>query len=247
MKILVALLFICNITFAQKTKDLETDRPDQTETPYTIGKNFLQFENGFSKTSMDNVLYQNSLVSLIRFGLSEKLELRAEVLRDGFTAYNNKIFAGLRPFELGFKANLAEEKGLLPKTSLIAHMIIPKASSKIMQEEYFSPNFRFTMQHSLGEKQIFSYNIGGEWGGEDGRFTPLYTIASGYDFTNKLYGYIELFGFFPQKLLAEHSIDGGFAYLLKSNVQLDISGGFGISKAAPKSYWAIGISFRLPK
>ncbi len=247
MKFFPLLLLICNTALAQTTKEIETDRPDQTETPFSVGKYMFQAENGFSRTNLENTLYQNTLVSLLRFGLSEKFELRAEITRDGFTTNKNKITAGLQPLELGFKANLLEEKGLMPKTSIIAHMAIPKAATNDFKGQYFSPNFRFTMQHSLSKKQSFSYNLGGEWGADDGRFTPLYTLASGYDFTSKIYGYIELFGFFPQKQIAEHSFDGGIAYLVKPNLQLDISAGVGLSKTAPENYWALGLSFRLPK
>jgi Putative MetA-pathway of phenol degradation len=246
--ILIALLLLQNIVLqAQTTTDLETDRPDQTETPFTVGKFMFQAENGFSRTKVDNLLVQNSLVSLLRFGLSEKFELRAEILRDGYTVDKTKIISGLQPLELGFKVNLLKEKGIIPKTSLIAHITIPKAASKSFKGTYAAPNFRFTMQHSLSKKQSFSYNIGGEWNSDFGTFQPLYTLATGYDFTSKLYGYVELFGFFPKGLTAEHSLDGGLAYLLKPNLQLDISAGAGITKTAPKSYWAIGLSFRLPR
>jgi Putative MetA-pathway of phenol degradation len=247
MRVLIILLLIVHVSKAQTTKDIETDRPDQTETPYTVGKNKFQVEAGFSKTNIDKILFQNTLVSLLRFGLSEKFEWRAEIIRDSYTAYNKKVTAGLQPIEIGFKTNLLEENGLTPKTSLIAHIVIPKAATNDFKGQYFSPNFRFTMQHSIGEKQSLSYNIGGEWGADDGKFTPLYTLATGYDFSKKIYGYIEFFGFFTGKNIDEHSFDGGLAYLLKPNVQLDISAGFGISKFAPQNYWAIGLSFRMPK
>jgi hypothetical protein len=246
--ITIALLLYYSVTAnAQTTPDIETDRPDQTETPFSVGKFMFQAENGFSRTKIDNLLVQNTLVSLLRFGLSEKFELRAEIIRDGYTADNVKILSGLQPIELGFKVNLLKEKGWMPKTSLIAHLALPKAASINFKGNYVAPNFRFTMQHSLSKKQSLSYNIGGEWDTDLGTFQPLYTLATGYDFTTKLYGYIELFGFFPSGLTAEHSFDGGLAYLLKPNLQLDISAGVGITKTAPQSYWAIGLSFRLPK
>jgi hypothetical protein len=207
----------------------------------------FQAENGFSVTRISSVLYLQQLVSLLRFGLCEKFELRAELANENIRVNKNLFSNGVVPVELGFKVNLAEEKGWMPKTSLIAHLTIPGFASKVYQGKYYAPNFRFTMQHMLGKKQSFSYNLGGEWSADNGQFTPLYTLASGYDFTSKWYGYIEFFGFFPQKEIAEHSFDGGLAYLVKPNLQLDISAGIGITKTAPKSYFAIGLSFRLPK
>jgi hypothetical protein len=247
MKFLIILLFITHISVAQTTTDIETDRPDQTETPYSVGKKMFQAENGFTVAKYDDNFKGYGLVSLLRFGLSEKFELRAEVTSENLRFGNNNFSKGLLPLEIGFKVNIAEEKGILPKTSLITHLVLPKAASKDYKATYVVPNFRFTMQHSLSKKQSFSYNLGGEWGADDKKFTPLYTLATGYDITNKLYGYIELFGFFPQKQIAEHSFDGGLAYLVKPNLQIDISAGVGLTKTAPQNYWALGLSFRLPK
>jgi hypothetical protein len=249
MKIILIIvsLFTALTVNAQATPEIETDRPDQTETPFSVGKKMFQAENGFTVTKYDDNFKGYGLVSLLRFGLSEKFELRAELSSENLRFINSPFSKGLLPVELGFKVNIAEEKGLLPKTSLITHFVLPKAAGKDYKATYMVPNFRFTMQHSLSKKQSLSYNIGGEWGADDGGFTPLYTLATGYDITGKLYGYIELFGFFPQKTIAEHSFDGGLAFLVKPNLQLDISAGVGLTKTAPQNYWALGLSFRLPK
>jgi hypothetical protein len=242
----ICLLFI-SVTYSQTTPDLETDRPDQTETPFTVGKNMFQAENGYSIWNAKNKIQQQNIVSLLRFGLSEKFELRAEIARD---RYNNESInyneRGLTPIEVGFKANLTSEKGLIPKTSLIAHIALPTVASATFKGNYYAPNFRFTMQHTLSKKQSLSYNLGGEWGADDGSFTPLYTLASGYDFSKLVYGYVELFGFFPNRQIAEHTAAGGVAFLVKPNVQFDISGGIGLTPTATKNYWALGLSFRLP-
>lgn len=241
-------LFVYTFASAQTTPDIETDRPDQTETPFSVGRNMFQAENGFSVWKLPNKITYQNITSLLRYGLSEKFELRAEISRDRF---NNEgiVFdeKGLVPIEIGFKANLTEEKGIIPKTSLIAHLALPTVASKSFKGNYYSPNFRFTMQHTLSKKQSLSYNLGGEWGSDDGAFTPLYTLASGYDFSKLVYGYVELFGFFPQRETAEHTLAGGFAFLVKPNLQFDISGGVGLTKTAPTNYWAMGLSFRLPK
>jgi hypothetical protein len=229
---------------AQSTKSIETDRPDQTETPYSVGKYKVQFENGFSVNKIDKYNNINNLVSLGRFGLSEKFELRMEASFDKWKG-NVNVNLGLQPLELGFKANLFDEKEWVPKTSIIAHVAMPKMASKNYTSNYYAPNFRFTMQHTLNHKTSLSYNLGGEWSTDDKSFTPLYTLASGYDFNDKWYGYIELFGFFSKGTVAEHSFDGGLAYLVNDNLQLDISAGIGITKTAPKNYMSIGFSFRL--
>jgi hypothetical protein len=245
--IFTSLVFISFNCVAQTTADIETDRPDQTETPFSVGKHKFQAENGYSVWKSKSNITNYNAVSLLRYGLHEKFELRAEIANDvnnnEFTQFHEK---GWLPLELGFKANLFEEKGWLPKTSLIAHLTLPKAASNIYKGNHLATNFRFTSQHTIGKKQSLSYNLGGEWSTYDKSFTPLYTLATGYDFSNFLYGYLELFGFFPKNQKAEHTIAGGFAFLVKPNVQFDISGGIGITPTATKNYWAMGLSFRIP-
>jgi hypothetical protein len=245
--ILAAVLLI-GASHAQTVPgDLETDRPDQTETPYLVPKNYFQAENGFSRTREAKGLYVNTTVSLLRYAVSRNFELRSELVYDITDEKNNLITKGFAAPEIGFKLRLCEEKKWMPKTSLIAHLAIPGAASKAYRGRYVMPNFRFVMQHTLSKKQSFSYNLGGEWSTDDKRFTALYTIASGYDLSNRWYGYIELFGHLPVNGRPQHSADIGFAWLMKPNIQLDISGGPGISKDAPDYYVAVGLSFRLPK
>jgi hypothetical protein len=246
--ILLVLVLISSNINAQTTTDLETDRPDQTETPFTVGTKMFQAENGFSITKLSkNNFYQNA-VSLLRYGISEKFELRAEIANDKFETRNvGYTTKGFAPVEIGFKVNLKQENGIIPKTSLITHLALPNVSSKVYKGKYYAPSFRFTMQHTLSTKQSLSYNIGGEWGTDNRKFTPLYTLATGYDFSKLVYGYVELFGFLPQKEIAEHSLAAGFAFLVKPNVQFDVSGGVGLTSTALKNYWALGLSFRLPK
>jgi hypothetical protein len=70
-------------------------------------------------------------------------------------------------------------------------------------------------------------------------------LTTGYSITKKVGSYIELFGFAPQKNKANHNFDGGITYLINDNFMLDLSSGFGITKNAPKNYFAFGFSFRI--
>ena len=140
---------------------------------------------------------------------------------------------------------LAEEKGIFPKTSFIAHMSLPNAASTKYKTDFYAPEFRFVMQHTLSEKMSFSYNLGSEWDGFSAEPTFIYTIATGYSINQKWGSYIELFGFAPQNNKANHNFDGGITYLINNNFMLDLSAGFGITNNAPKHYFALGFSFRI--
>jgi len=121
---------------------------------------------------------------------------------------------------------------------------LPKLASKKLKTDYYTPEFRFTMQHTLSEKQTLSYNLGAEWDGISPEPTFIYTLTSGYSFSEKISGYIELYGFIPQIQKADHRFDAGLNYLLNPNHQLDISGGIGLSETSPDYFVALGYSFR---
>ena len=69
-------------------------------------------------------------------------------------------------------------------------------------------------------------------------------LSQGFSFGENWNTYIEVFGSLQKNKSPMHSIDAGMGYCISNDTKLDISGGFGISEAAPKNYIAIGFSFR---
>lgn len=246
MKLEILLLtIIATCTINAQNTPLEADRPDQTETPSIVPKGMFQAESGFSfeKVATDNAVF--TLPSTLwKYGISQKIELR--LITEWIFEHNeNQKQNGLLPVAVGFKVNLLEEKGWLPKTSLISHISLKNTASKNYKYDYYVPDFRFTMQHHLSEKMTLVYNIGATWDGFSKQSTGIYTLTTGYAITEKVGAYIEVFGFMPQNETAYHNFDGGFTYLINDNFMVDLSSGLGITQTAPKYYLALGISFRI--
>jgi len=248
MKKIIALIIVFvsfqNVFFGQDLPSIQTDRPDQTECPFITPKKYFQFENGFSY----EINNQNSKLIVVptiltRFGINKYFELRL-ITEYVITKENSSTYPGINPILIGFKTKLIEEKGIIPTTSLIAHIGIPKAASSEYRANYYYPEFRFTMQHTISEKQSLSYNLGAEWNGENTKSTFIYTLTTGYSLTEKIGAYIEFYGFVPQIGIPDHRFDGGLTYLFNPNHQLDVSGGFGLSSISPEYYFALGYSFR---
>ncbi len=246
------LLFITVLgfdTYAQKRPPIQTDRPDQTECPYIVPTKHFQMEMGFNYESISKTEKNWILPSALwKYGINDHFELRL------ITEMNRRESSGketgqlgLLPTEVGFKVKLIEEKGIIPKISLISHLSIPNFSSKAYSTTYYAPNFRFTMLHTLSNNVTLSYNLGAEWNGESPQPIFIYTLAPAYSFNERLGAYIELYGFAPQVDLADHRTDGGITYLIKDNIQLDISGGCRVSENAPEYYGALGLSVRWPR
>jgi long-subunit fatty acid transport protein len=242
--LIISFLSIPNYAQSQDLPSIQTDRPDQTECPFITPKGYLQFENGFSveKTNSETTTMVMPTI-LTKFGINDHLELR---LITEYTIDKTEIkkTTGINPVLIGFKTRLLEEKGIIPTTSFIGHIALPNLATKNLKATYYTPEFRFTMQHTVSEKQSISYNLGAEWNGETAVPTFIYTLTSGYSISEKISGYIELYGFLPQIDKPDHRFDAGLNYLFNPNHQLDISAGFGLSKTSPNYFISLGYSFR---
>lgn len=241
----ILLLLILSITnIKAQEAPIQLDRPDQTECAYIVPKNYIQLENGFTfekiNASAGSVAYPSTLW---KYGVNEKFELRL-ITELVSVKENNVKQAGLLPITAGFKANLCQEKGFIPMISFIGHITTANWGSKKFHTRYVAPAFRFTMQHTLSDKISLGYNLGAEWDGDTPAPTWIYTLTTGLSITEKLGGYIEVYGFAPQDGKTDHRFDGGITYLLSHNTILDISGGSHLNNVTPGGYIALGFSFR---
>lgn len=244
------IVFICLFSsglsiYAQDLPPIQTDRPDQTESPAIVPKNHFQMETGmvFEKGNESTKNYTHPNI-LFKYGLNDHFELRLITEYNSINVHKN-VTAGISPVKVGFKVNITQQKGIIPNTSFIGHLVIPYLASDAIQTTYYAPEFRFTMQHSLSPKLSLSYNLGAEWDGETPDPAFIYTLTGGYAITEKLGSYLELYGFVPQKNSPDHRIDAGFTYLVKNNMQWDVSGGLGFSNNSPDYFVGLGFSFRL--
>ena len=241
-----SILFGCftDQVFGQQLPPIQLDRPDQTECPFITPKNYIQLESGWMiQKENSNTQTSKYPSTLWKYGINDKFELRliAEYVSQ---SSNGQKINGIKPITIGFKTALVEEKGILPKISFIGHLTSSTLGSKPFHSNYLAPSFRFTIQHTLSEKATLAYNLGAEWDGENAGETYLYTLTTGYGLTQKLSCYAEVFGYFPKFEKAQHSIDGGFTYLINNNLMVDVSGCLGITATAPQNYIAFGISYR---
>jgi Putative MetA-pathway of phenol degradation len=254
--ILPVSLLLFTITANAQVEKIDTDRPDQTESAFTVPKKWMQFESGFLKEvekgpdnqfyKLKDIVFQHpSLLS--KYGVSKRFELR---LITDFATYkstqNSSVIeteTGIDNVQFGGKLNFFDEKGLRPKISLIAHYDFAGLRT-IHKDTIDGVNFRFTMQHTLSEKISLGYNLGMEWErfGEPAAYT--YTFAPGFNLGEKWYAYVEAFGFIWKNEKPENSVDAGIAYYVSDNFKIDASAGFGLNKKAPDHYFALGTSFR---
>lgn len=233
---------------AQYTEKIETDRPDQTETPFLVPKKYFQAEFGLNVEkytgNYDRFVHPTSL---LKYGLTNRFELRLEstVLTNYLQRVPSSVMqTQMEPLEVGTKIRLFEEKGLRPKASVIAHVGLPFLAGKAYRSLSASYTTRLSLQNSLSKNVSLGYNLGVEGGG--GESTAFfYTVAPGFNIGEKWYAYAEAFGSFANEGSLHH-LDGGLAFFLSPDTKVDLSAGFGLGDSPLKHYTALGFSFRLP-
>jgi hypothetical protein len=139
--------------------------------------------------------------------------------------------------------------------AFIGGVSIPSGAEELTDSRVV-PGFAFAFAHTLTERLSLGYNLGAVWFTEedaDGEkrtsSVALWTVALGIGITEKLGAYVELYGNPVVSALesASSTFNGGFTYLIRRNVQLDISAGVGLSGGAPDWLAGLGVSFRLPR
>lgn len=248
-KQLLALLLCAALgAHAQDKEDkIETDRPNQTQTPQTVprhafqGELGLQFERSHEKL---NTVYHPE--ALWKYGLFKKAELRLTTewtTEEQIQGMEQVSVSGLRPVHVGTKIGLWEEKGALPQAALLARTTIPHFASKVYRENTWRPEFRLALQNSLSQDADLGYNLGAEWDEESGGPRWLYTLSPSFELGSHCKAFAEVFGFLEKDHAPEHTVDAGFLFLLSNNTQLDLAGGLGLTHSADH-FVTLGFSFR---
>lgn len=253
-------LLIISITTAQTIDDNEgtliTDRPDVTESPFTVGEGNFQIETG--ATFVDNS--ENGLkitetvynTTLLRYGLSSNFELRLgwDFLNANTKDGSQELFdiTGFNPLLIGAKIEITDENGWIPQIGLLTHLRLPFTAVSEFKSENTSVELIFAFNHTLTDRSGIGYNLGTRTG-SDGSLEYIYSVSYGHSITDTIGVYGELYGFFPESDQAGHLWDAGMTYLVNNNLQLDatIGTGFQSSNTNQELLFSFGFSYRILK
>lgn len=257
-RILIALMALSGLSMAQSPKNQEaliTDRPDATESPYTVGKGNFQIETGAFRTTYDDngtdVAETVFNTALLRYGLGERFELRLgwDYSQLEETRNNQSLFnaTGLTPMLLGAKVELADEDGWIPQIGLLGHLRLPFTAISEFQPENTGMEFFFSFDHTLSEKSGIAYNLGARLI-DDQPIEYVYTLAYGYSITDNWGAYAEVYGAVSENGATPFLWDAGITYLVNNNLQLDATIGTGINGEAQQDLLiSAGFSYRILK
>jgi hypothetical protein len=242
-----------------------TDRPHVAETPHLVPKGYFQWETGFqiqqTKTNAIKIRDITYNTTLVRVGLSKRFEVRFEMEYLGTQTRQNtdnsivENKTGVSGLHLGSKIFITQQKGLLPEATLLYGIMLPYPGSKEFKPSYTGSEIKFLLVNRIAKWYEFEYNVGVQWDGVTKNAAFAYAINNEFELiSKKLFCFAEIYGYFIENgdnndqfsgsFTDDHRINGGFWYRLTKNSQLDLSGGFGLSKVSPNYYVAVGFCNR---
>jgi hypothetical protein len=242
-------------------RELSTDRPDKTESPYTVDAGHFQLEMDFANfiaTDIDGVRAQAFNIAPInlKLGLLNQVDLQFVFdsylhLRTHDRAAKPKqtTQSGIGDFATRLKINLWGDDGGETAFALLPFVNFPTNTDGLgknaVEGGLLLPlAIKLPAGFDLGTEAGFGFFRNGFDSDYHAEFVQSVTV--GRDIVGKLGGYVE---FFSNLSTEPHSgwvatVDAGIVYLLTENIQLDGGCNFGVTRAADDFNPFTGVTIR---
>ncbi len=247
--IISVLVFASQVLHGQYNESIRTGRPGQAIGAFTVGKNILQFQQGIDFVSFTNPLYTPLGVTsnnVVRFGILEAFEISALVDyqydRQSYET-ETEIQSGLSNLHLGFRAHINDQNGWIPSTAVQLRLKMTCLSEEY-QINHMAPAMVLVAGWGLPQDLSITTNWILTYSGNDPVPTGKYVLNFAFPVYKKLSGFIENYGQVRGSVF-QTRFDGGLAYLVNNNFQLDLAAGFGSNQEVRDYFVSTGISWRI--
>ncbi len=231
---------------------LITDRPDFTESPFTVAPGRVQLEMGFTYARDGSGAGRTESFeapeALFRIGLADRWELRIEAPNFAWTDDDSGDDSGATDFGVGCKFALTAQDGAVPAMAVLATLSFPTGDDAFTQDALV-PEFRWAWTYDLPEGWSLAGNLGLALpeDEQDDLYTEfLASVSLGIPLADRWGAYLEYFGFYPAggATGAENYADAGVTFLLTDDVQLDARVGMGLNGRAEDFFCGAGVAIR---
>jgi len=238
------IIVLLALSLGMYAQQIVTDRPDQTESSRTVPLKSFQIESGVLFSNYENGLLKQVLIpsTLLRYGLTKHVELRFvqqfESLK--IKANSQKDF-GISDLQIGTKIQILKEELNITEIAFLSHLILPTGSSGLTNDKFGTIN-KLAISHGLNDQLGLGYNVGYDYFGE-GNGNLTYSLALGIGLGEKFGTYLEIYGEYAEFSDWGSNFDSGLTYLIKDNLQLDVSFGLGLNQRM--HYFSLGFSWNI--
>ena len=247
----VALMLVAAPLAAQEP--IVTDRPDYVESSLTVGRGVFQLETSAAtdRTSRAGMNARTvSTPTLFRYGIAPKLELRLET--DGYvhaTATGATAQDGLADAAIGLKGHALDAAGARPAVAFLLHGDLP-SGTRAFRTDGVRPSLRAVGEwelpagFGLGLMPGVVYDVAGNG---DRAWHALFGATVGHPISEKVRMYVE---YAAEQVPLAHDqnttafFDIGTAWVLTTDLQLDLSAQFGLTPTSTDQAFALGFSRR---
>jgi hypothetical protein len=243
-------------TLAAAEAPLEPNRPGQADPPTVLAPGVAHIETGITFESETDGGPDTGVLTApeveLRLGVHERLELQlfADGLVQEWYEGDGKRTGG-SDLELDVRVRLWEQAGWRPATAIDFGLSFPTGSA-FATSDGFDPEGEILYAWDFGEHWNLNgnFDFASESQGDDDssrHFVFRPEIALGLAISHRLGTFAEYYGVIEEGANDQHSIDGGFTFLVNEDLQLDLSAGAGLNDAAPDFFVGAGVAWRLPR
>ncbi|MTI20598.1 transporter [Fulvivirga sp. RKSG066] len=222
-----------------------TDRPNVTDAVNTLSAGTFQIEAGYLYQSFSSSTNFTTYPNLsFKYGIVDWFELRLltnyQRFEQNLDGANSEV-SGFSPLTISPKIKLTEQTTWVPKFSLATSFTFPDIGEEAFQNDKLNYGFRLLLENENGLP--WSGGFGSDWG-DSGETTWAYSWTTGASLSEKVGFFVEIYGYFANDIDSQHSVDGGFTYLVNNNLQADIIAGFPLNKFAPDFIFGFGLAWK---
>ena len=223
-----------------------SDLPLQSSRPAITPKGNFQMEHQFIVEDTEPGFIYSYPASLWKYGVTNNFEVRLRTEYRTIQKEPNPDVNGFLPLAVGIKAKLGEQKGVLPKISVVGDLTLPGLVAEDFETIYLAPDIRLAFEHHVSKLLGIGYNVGLEWDGINAEPNVNYSLYLDLALTDRLGLFMEGYGTTPQREDddMEARVDAGLSYLFGNDFLIHVSGGTGLTEEAVEGFVSAGFSYR---
>jgi hypothetical protein len=235
-------------------REMSTDRPDTTESPYTVDAGHVQVEASFVDYTRDNdegsIEAFSVLPMNVKLGLTNQIDLQLAYEPYVHEKSENESTDGFGVTQLRLKINLWGNDGGDTAFALMPFVQFPTADDEFGGTDKVEGGLILPLAISLPNE--WSLGVMAELDAvrdaadEDYEFQFVHTATIGHAIVGELAGYIEYVGVVTTESDVDYIalVGGGLTYGVNENVQLDCGLNVGLSEDADDFNVFVGVSVR---